>query len=87
MDTTEPATPSASCAHLEEGLALPHNALVDVGGGVGEALSLARLAAEETVEVGADLVGTASLEGVALSAAGLEDTSALGDVSCEGCKQ
>jgi hypothetical protein len=24
---------------------------------------------------------------VALSAAGLEDTSALGDVSCEGCKQ
>ena len=34
------------------------------------------------MKVGADLVGTAGLEGVALSAAGLEDTSALGSVSC-----
>jgi hypothetical protein len=70
--------------YLEEGLALPGDALVDVGGGVREALSLSGLAAEETVEVGADLVGSTSLEGVALSATGLEKTGTLGDVSCEG---
>ena len=43
-----------------------------VGVGVGVALGLASLTAEETVQVGADLVGTASLGGVALSATGLK---------------
>lgn len=42
-----------------------------VGVGVGEALNLTSFAAEESVKVGADLVGTAFLEGVALSAASL----------------
>jgi hypothetical protein len=47
------------------------NALVDVGGGVGETLDLAGLTAKETVEVGADLVGLAGADGVALGATGL----------------
>lgn len=42
-----------------------------VGVGVGVAFGLASLAAEQTVEVGADLVATAGLNGVALGAAGL----------------
>ena len=85
---------------LEEGLLVPGDALVDVGGGVGEALGLSRLATEHTaratsttdrtvrqhrnspVEVRADLVGSASLEGMALSAAGLEETSTLASVTC-----
>ena len=33
---------------LEEGVLVPGNALVDVGSGVGEALTLTRLAAEDT---------------------------------------
>ena len=33
---------------LEEGLLVPGDALVDVGGGVGEALGLSRLATEHT---------------------------------------
>ena len=33
---------------LEEGLLVPGDTLVDVGGGVGEALGLTRLAAEDT---------------------------------------
>lgn len=70
--------------HLEEGLAVPGNALVDVGGGVREAVSLSGLAAEDAVEVGADLVGAAGLGGVALSATGLEDAGTLANVSCEG---
>lgn len=67
--------------HLEEGLLLPDNTLVDVGSGVREALSLAGLATEETVEVGSDLVGAALLEGVALSATGLEEVGTLGSVT------
>lgn len=72
----------ARTTHLEEGLAVPGNALVDVGGGVGEAVSLSRLAAEDTVKVGADLVGATSLGGVALSATGLEDAGTLANVAC-----
>ena len=86
---------------LEEGLLVPGDALVDVGGGVGEALGLSGLATEHTaratstndrivrqhryspVEVRADLVGSASLEGMALSAAGLEETSTLASVTCD----
>lgn len=50
---------------------IPDNALRLVGIGVRVALDLASLAAEKAVQVGADLVGTAFLEGVALSAASL----------------
>lgn len=39
---------------LEESLLVPGNTLVDVGLGVGEALDLTSLTAEETVKVGAD---------------------------------
>lgn len=46
-----------------------------VGVGVGVALGLASLTAEETVQVGADLVGATSLDGVALSTASLDDIS------------
>lgn len=87
-----PLAPSGSSGardattHLEEGLLLPGNALVDVGGGVREALGLARLAAEETVEVGADLVGAAGLNGVALRATSLEEVGALGDVTWESAR-
>jgi hypothetical protein len=48
-----------------------------VGVGVGEALDLTRLAAEDTVELRADLVALAGLQSVALSAAGLEKVGAL----------
>lgn len=48
-----------------------------VGVGVGEALGLAGLTAEETVQVGADLVAAAALDGVALRAASLEQLGAL----------
>jgi hypothetical protein len=53
-----------------------HSALL-VGVGVGEALDLTRLAAEDTVELRADLVALAGLQSVALSAAGLEKVGAL----------
>jgi hypothetical protein len=53
-----------------------HSALL-VGVGVGEALNLTRLAAEDTVELRADLVALAGLQSVALSAAGLEKVGAL----------
>ena len=43
-----------------------------VGIGVGVALGGTGLTAEETVQVGADLVGAAGLDGVALSTAGLQ---------------
>ena len=52
-----------------------------VGIGVGVALSLASLTAEETVEVGADLVAAAVLDSVALLATGLEELSTLGRVA------
>lgn len=54
-----------------------------VGVGVGEALNLARLAAEDTVELRADLVALAGLQGVALSAAGLEEVGTLLGVTCD----
>lgn len=49
----------------------PCNALVDVGGGVREALDLTGLSAKQTVEVRSDLVWLSGTEGVALSASGL----------------
>jgi hypothetical protein len=53
----------------------PGNALVDVGGGVGETLDLTGLSSEKAVEVRSDLVGLAGTEGVALSASGLLNIS------------
>ena len=62
---------------LEKGVLLPLDTLVLVGVGVRETGDLARLAAEETVELRADLVALAGLQGVALCAAGLEEVGAL----------
>ena len=62
---------------LEKGVLLPLNTLVLVGVGVRETGDLARLAAEETVELRANLVALAGLQGVALCAAGLEEVGAL----------
>lgn len=61
---------------------MPCNALLLVGVGVGETLDLTRLAAEKSVKVRTDLVGLARLQVVALSAAGLEETSTLLSVTC-----
>ena len=49
----------------EQGVLVPRNALVDVGGRVGVAIGLASLAAEQTVEVGSLLVCTALIDSVA----------------------
>lgn len=56
---------------------VPVNTLLLVGVGVGETLDLARLAAEEAVQSGSDLVAAAILDGVALSATGLEEVGTL----------
>lgn len=53
-----------------------------VGIGVGVTLDLTGLAAHETVELGADLVATGGINGVALSAASLEKLGTLGGVTC-----
>lgn len=50
---------------------VPGNSLVLVGIGVAETLDLTSLAAEKTVQVGADLVALTLLQVVALCAAGL----------------
>jgi hypothetical protein len=67
------------CTH--QSVLVPGHASLLVGIGVGVALGRAGLAAEETVQVGADLVGTTSLDGVALSTAGLEQLGALSRVT------
>lgn len=54
---------------------IPGDTSLLVGVGVGVALGLTGLAAEETVQVGADLVATVSLNGVALSATSLDAMS------------
>ena len=87
---------------LKEGLLLPCDTLVYVSGGVGVAVRLTTLAAENAgdrknassmhrhhihqrvyipVQVRADLVGLTSTDSVALSAASLEETSALSSVT------
>lgn len=68
---------------LEEGVLVPSDALLLVGVGVGVALDLTSLAAEETVEHRADLVALALLQGVALSAAGLEEVGTLLSIACD----
>lgn len=55
-----------------QSVVVPLNTGLLVGIGVGVTLGGTGLTAEKTVQVGADLVGTASLGGVALSATGLE---------------
>jgi hypothetical protein len=62
---------------LEQSVLVPVHSALLVGVGVGEALDLTRLAAEDTVELRADLVALAGLQSVALSAAGLEKVGAL----------
>ena len=60
-----------------ESVVVPGDALLLVGIGVGVAVDGAGLAAEEAVERGADLVAAASLDGVALRAARLEEVGTL----------
>lgn len=54
-----------------ESVLVPGDTSLLVGVGVGVAVGLASLAAEQTVQVGADLVRATALDSVALSAAGL----------------
>ena len=68
---------------VEERVLVPGDALLLVGVGVRVAGDLAGLAAEETVELGTDLVALALLQGVALSAAGLEETGTLLSIACD----
>ena len=90
MCVWEPGSEQSICTHLGSGnvllgvlevgkqsVFLPGDALLLVGVGVGEALNGTSLAAEETVQIGTDLVGTALLDSVALSAAGLEEVGTL----------
>ena len=67
-----------------QGILGPDDALLLVGVGVGVALDGAGLAAEEAVERGADHVGAAGLEGVALGAARLEEVGTLLGITCGG---
>ena len=55
-----------------------------VGVGVGEAVDGARLATEQAVKCGADLVAAARLEGVALGTPCLEEVGPLLGISCSG---
>lgn len=65
-----------------QGVLVPGDALLLVGVGVGETVDLAGLTTEESVELGTDLVALASLQGVALSASGLEKVGTLLNVAC-----
>lgn len=62
-------------SHSYQSVLVPGNTGLLVGIGVGVALDGASLAAEQTVQVGTNLVGTALLDGVALGAAGLRRIS------------
>ena len=62
---------------LEESVLVPVDGTLLVGVGVRETGDLTRLAAEETVELRANLVALAGLQGVALCATGLEEVGAL----------
>ena len=66
---------------------VPDDALVDVGGGVRVPVGLARVAAKDTMEVGADLVRLTSADSVALCASGLEERGAFGNVTCNEDQQ
>jgi len=71
----------------KEGVLLPGDALALVGVGVGVALDGAGLATKKTVQSRADLVGTALLDGVALSTAGLEEVGTLLSVATSHCDE
>ena len=71
---------------LEEGLLVPLNALLLVGIGVGVAVDGASLAAEEAVQGRADLVAAGLVDGVALSATGLEEVGTLLGVTWRRCQ-
>lgn len=60
-----------------QSVVVPLNTLLLVGIGVGVAVDGTSLAAEEAVQRRTDLVAAASLDGVALSATGLEEGSTL----------
>lgn len=60
-----------------QSILVPYDTLLLVGIGVGVALDLAGLAAEEAVESRTSLAGTTLLDSVALLAASLEELSAL----------
>lgn len=67
---------------LEQGIVAPDNALLLVGVGELVAVGGTRLAAKEAVQVGANLVATVLLDGVALSTTGLEEVGTLLSVTC-----
>lgn len=62
---------------LEESVLVPVDGTLLVGVGVRETGDLTGLAAEETVELRANLVALAGLQGVALCATGFEEVGAL----------
>lgn len=66
----------------EQSVLLPLDALLLVGIGVCVTLNGTGVTAEKPVQSRADLVTAASLNGVALSASGLEQTSTLLRVAC-----
>lgn len=66
---------------LEEGLLVPLDALLLVGVGVSVAINGTGLAAEETVESGADLVAAVLFDGVALGATRLEEVGTLLEIT------
>ena len=75
MSVHGPKTTRAGSTY--QSVLIPGNVSLLVGIGVRVALNGASLTAEETVEVRANLVGTAGLDSVALSAASLEEVGTL----------
>ena len=66
---------------LEQGLISPGDTLVDVGSGVRVSVCLTGLTAKDTEQVGTNFVWSTTLEGVALSTTGLEETGSLLNVT------
>jgi len=64
-----------------QGVLIPGDPLLFVGISVRESFDLASLPAKNTVQIGADLVSTAVLEGVTLCTASLEKISTLACVT------
>lgn len=69
-------------ASTYQSVLLPLDSLLLVGIRVGVTLDGAGVAAEQAVQSGSDLVTAASLDGVALSTTGLEQTSTLLGITC-----
>ena len=66
---------------LEQGLISPGDTLVNVGSGVRISVCLTGLTAKDTEQVGTNFVWSTTLEGVALSTTGLEETGSLLNVT------